>query len=416
MKPMEVLDIPREEFSERRQKLAADLNGATAVIFAGKGGGLHSDFHPDLNFQYLTGIIDEPGAILLLNPADPNPARREILFLEPHLPELERWDGWRGPIDSKLKDQFGFRALMRTSSFPQILLNACKNSLQGMCLHSISHHEQPVGPDLEVFQKLQQRIPGFRIHDGSRLVPLQRSVKSPAELAMIQRSAEITAQGFAAILDVLNPGLNEFDLQEAAEHAYRSNGSRGPFYGTIVGSGFNATILHYRDNCAPIADGDLVVIDSGARYGKGPCGYGSDVTRTYPANGRFSDRQKEVYSVVLESLETTISAVKPGIAYAELDSISRKIISEAGFGDFYPHGVGHPIGLEVHDVQPETLVPEGAIITIEPGIYLPDENMGIRIEDDILVTAEGPVNLTGNIPKTIKDIEEALANRTGTNR
>ena len=412
MNQPDVLEIPQEEFAARRTRLAQSLEGATAVVFAGKGGGLHDEFMPDLNFQYLTGIIDEPGAILLLNPKDPNPARREILFLEPHLPELERWDGWRGPIDASLRKKFGFSALMRTTAFPQLLLNARKTSLKGTCLHPIAHHEQPVGPDLEVFQKLQQRLPGFSIADGSRLVPQQRAIKSAAERAMIERSAAITAQGFAAILDVLEPGVNEFDLQEAAEHAYRSNGSRGPFYGTIVGTGFNATILHYRANSAPVAEGDLVVIDSGARYGKGPCGYGSDVTRTYPANGRFSDRQKEVYSIVLESMETTIAAIKPGIAYSELDAISRKVITDAGFGDFYPHGVGHPIGLEVHDVQPDPLVPEGAIITIEPGIYLPDENMGIRIEDDILVTADGPVNLTGSIPKTIEDIETAMADRT----
>ena len=252
------LTISREEYADRRKQLASNLNGATAVIFAGKGGGLHDDFQPDLNFQYLTGIIDEPGAILLLNPNDPNPSRKEVLFLEPHLPELERWDGWRGPIDAKLREKHGFKALMRTSAFPQMLLNACKSSLKGTCLHPIAHHEQPVGPDLEVFQKLQQRIPGFQIDDGSRLIPSQRAVKSAAEKAMIERSAEITAKGFTAILEKLTPGITEFDIQEAAEHAYRSHGSRGPFYGSIVGSGFNATILHYRSNDAVIADGDLV--------------------------------------------------------------------------------------------------------------------------------------------------------------
>ena len=214
----EILEIPQEEFAARREQLSQSLDGATAVIFAGKGGGLHDDFHPDLNFQYLTGIIDEPGAILLLNPEDPNPARREMLFLEPHLPELERWDGWRGPIDAELRKKMGFKALMRTSAFPQMLLNACKISLQGMCLHPIANHEQPLGPDLEAFQKLQQRLPGFSIKDGSRLVPLQRAVKSAAERAMIERSAEITSKGFAAILDV----LKDWELCERPEGALSS--------------------------------------------------------------------------------------------------------------------------------------------------------------------------------------------------
>ena len=412
MSVQESLEISQEEFSQRRQRLSETLEGATAVIFAGKGGGLHDEFRPNLNFEYLTGITDESGAILLLNPGDQNPARREMLFLEPHLPELEKWDGWRGPIDSKLRSSFGFKSLMRVSAFPGALLQACKRSLHGKCLHPLVNHQSPIGPDLEVFQKLQQRIPGFKVTDGSSLVPQLRSVKSKSELGMIRKSADITAKGFQNILNTLKPGVTEFDVQEAAEHAYRAHGSRGPFYGTIVGSGFNGTILHYRANCDVIEDGAMVVIDSGARFGKGSGGYGSDVTRTYPANGRFTERQKEIYSIVLESMETTIAAVKPGITYAELDSISRKIITDAGYGDYYPHGVGHPIGLEVHDVQPDHHVAAGAIITIEPGIYLPEENFGVRIEDDILATADGPVNLTGVIPKTIEDIESAMANTT----
>jgi Xaa-Pro aminopeptidase len=261
-----------------------------------------------------------------------------------------------------------------------------------------------------VFQKLQQRIPGLVIDDSSLIVPRLRAVKSAPELAMIRRSAEITEEGFSSILSMLKPGVSEFDVQEAAEHGYRSHGSRGPFYGTIVGAGFNGTILHYRANSKIIGENDLVVIDSGARYGGGPCGYGSDVTRTYPASGVFTERQKEIYQIVLDSLETTIAAVKAGVKYSELDAISRKVITDAGYGDHYPHGVGHPIGLEVHDVQPDPFAPEGAVITIEPGIYLPDENFGVRIEDDILVTVDGHVNLTGNIPKTIDEIESSMAN------
>ncbi len=407
---MTTLEIPEAEYARRRASVLTDLAGATGLVFAGSGGGLEEDFRPDLNFQYLTGIIDEPGAILLLDPSAVQSPRQQILFLTPHLPEVERWDGWRGPIDSALKQKCGFKTVMRTSHFAGALLQSCKRSKKAACLHPLSNHVSPVGPDLEVFQKLQQRIPGLVIDDSSLIVPRLRAVKSAPELAMIRRSAEITEEGFSSILSMLKPGVSEFDVQEAAEHGYRSHGSRGPFYGTIVGAGFNGTILHYRANSKIIGENDLVVIDSGARYGGGPCGYGSDVTRTYPASGVFTERQKEIYQIVLDSLETTIAAVKAGVKYSELDAISRKVITDAGYGDHYPHGVGHPIGLEVHDVQPDPFAPEGAVITIEPGIYLPDENFGVRIEDDILVTVDGHVNLTGNIPKTIDEIESSMAN------
>ncbi|PCJ13549.1 MAG: hypothetical protein COB10_05435 [Planctomycetota bacterium] len=400
--------ISADEFAQRRARASADLDGATGVIFAGSGGGLEEEFRPHLHFEYLTGIIDEPGAMLVLDPTATRKTHKEILILSPHLPEVERWDGWRGIIDSSLRSKFGFKTIMRTNHFASTLAQICARSKKAKCLHTLSDHESAVGPDLEVFQKLQQRIPGFEILDGSLIIPRLRAVKSDSELAMIRRSAEITGEGFRAILSILRPGISEFDVQEAAEHGYRSHGSRGPFYGTIVGSGFNATILHYRANDQIIGEKDLVVIDSGARFGPGSGGYGSDVTRTYPASGVFTDRQKEIYQIVLDSMETTIAAVKAGVEYSKLDEISRKVITDAGYGDYYPHGVGHPIGLEVHDVQPDPTAPEGSVITIEPGIYLPDEGFGVRIEDDILVTADGSVNLTGGIPKTIEEIETVM--------
>ncbi|MEE2888908.1 MAG: Xaa-Pro peptidase family protein [Planctomycetota bacterium] len=405
---MNNIAISADEFAQRRANASAELNGAAGVIFAGTGGGLEEDFRPHLHFEYLTGIIDEPGAMLVLDPTATRETHKEILVLSPHLPEVERWDGWRGTIDSSLREKFGFKTILRTNHFPGTLAQICARTKKAICLHPLSNHEHPVGPDLEVFQKLQQRIPGFEIVDGSLIVPRLRAVKSASELAMIKRSAEITEEGFREVLSILKPGISEFDVQEAAEHGYRSHGSRGPFYGTIVGTGFNGTILHYQANDQIIGEQDLVVIDSGARFGEGSGGYGSDVTRTYPASGVFTDRQKEIYQIVLDSMETTIAAIKAGVEYSKLDEISRKVITDAGYGDYYPHGVGHPIGLEVHDVQPDPTAPEGSVITIEPGIYLPDEGFGVRIEDDILVTADGPVNLTGGIPKTVEEIESVM--------
>jgi Xaa-Pro aminopeptidase len=231
-----------------------------------------------------------------------------------------------------------------------------------------------------------------------------RSVKSAAEVAVIQRAVDITATGFAAAMTAVRPGMTEFDLQATLEHAYRTNGSRGPAFGTIAGSGLNSTVLHYKDNAGAIEPGDLICLDSGAAYG----GYGADITRTLPASGTFTPRQADVYAVVLKAMDAAIAAVKPGVTLADVDRAARAVITKAGYGDAFIHGTGHHLGLETHDVTPEGPLRAGAVITIEPGIYLPDEKIGIRIEDDVLVTKTAARNLSARIPKTIAAVEKAM--------
>jgi len=203
----------------------------------------------------------------------------------------------------------------------------------------------------------------------------------------------------------MTPGMNEFEVQEMLEHAYRTNGSRGPAYNTIAGSGFNGTVLHYGANDQTMSDGDLIVIDSGCEF----CGYAADVTRTFPVNGTFTKRQREIYSIVLKALDASIAKVKAGATMAQVDKASRDIITKAGYGDYFIHGIGHHLGLEVHDITPDGPLKTGSVITVEPGIYLPDENLGVRIEDDIVVTRDGSKNLTKSIPRTIAQIEKAMA-------
>jgi Xaa-Pro aminopeptidase len=234
-----------------------------------------------------------------------------------------------------------------------------------------------------------------------------RSVKSLAERDCMKEAVRISALGYDEVLKTMKPGMNEFQIQEALEHAYRANGSRGPAYNTIAGAGFNGTVLHYGANDQVMKDGDLIVIDSGADYR----GYAADVTRTYPVNGRFSKRQKEIYSIVLKALEASIKKVKAGCTFQQIDKASRDIIKKAGYGDYFIHGIGHHLGVEVHDITPEGPLKEGAVITIEPGIYIPEENLGVRIEDDIVVTRTGCINLSKSIPKTVAAIEKAMSGR-----
>ena len=403
---MPVPTIATTEFEKRRESILKSLKDSVGLIFSGDGGhDLRGGWKPDPTFEYLTGITDEAGAALLLDPLNPIASKRATVFLKPLDPEIEKWDGARDFIDSKLVKKLGIKSLARTNRLPMMLAAAAKKSKKLACLHGFANHTQPVSPDLEVFQKVAQRIPGMSIVDRTELPARMRAIKSSAEQACIKEAGRITAFGFDSVLKNMTPGMNEFEVQEMLEHAYRSNGSRGPAYNTIAGSGFNGTVLHYGANDQTMADGDLIVIDSGCEFS----GYASDVTRTFPVNGTFTKRQREIYSIVLKALDASIAKVKAGATMAQIDKASRDIITKAGYGDYFIHGIGHHLGLEVHDITPDGPLKTGSVITVEPGIYLPEENLGVRIEDDIVVTRDGSKNLTRSIPRTISQIEKAMA-------
>ena len=398
--------IPIKEFAQRRSRAIKALKRGVALVYAGeRNSELHGSWRPNPDFEYLTGITDEPGAILMLDASNPIESQKAILFLQPLDREIERWDGKRDEIDSTLRSRLGIPAIHRLYRLGRFLNAAVRNAGTLTCLHSYAEHDQPVSPDLAMFRKVSERIPGVEIVDGTEILPRLRSVKSKAEQACVRKACEISRCGFNDVLRTMRPGMNEFDVQETLEHAYRSNGSRGPAYNTIAGSGFNGTVLHYNANNQPLGKNDLIVIDSGADYR----GYAADVTRTYPVGGRFTKRQREIYSIVLKALEASIKVVRPGCTFQQVDAASRKIINDAGYGDNFIHGIGHHLGIEVHDATPKGPLKAGAIITIEPGIYIPEENLGVRIEDDVIVGPDGPIVLTSRIPKTIAAIEKAMA-------
>jgi len=398
--------IPHSEYASRRAKALTALKGALGVLFAGDYDvESESPFRPHPHFEYLSGVVDEPGAVLLLDPGHPVEARRAMLFLPPLNPEREKWDGYRLEISKALRDRTGIEAVFRTDMLPRLLTAAAVRAKQLACLHPPAAFNQPVSADLELFRKVAERIPGVTIEDRSDVLVKMRAVKSRSETALIQRAIDITAAGFEAMMRTSRPGMNEFDVQETVEHAYRSGGARATAFPTIAGSGVNSTVLHYRANEKELADGDLMCVDSGAMF----AGYAADITRTVPVNGRFTERQRAVYEVVLKAELAGIKATKPGATLPQIDAVARKIITQAGFGDYFIHSIGHHLGLETHDASPEAPLKVGAVVTIEPGIYIPDEAIGIRIEDDILVTKDGPKNLSAKIPKTTGGIEKLMA-------
>tara|TARA_E500000318_G_scaffold14854_6_gene15072 strand:+ start:99168 stop:100385 length:1218 start_codon:yes stop_codon:yes gene_type:complete len=397
--------IKVSEYQARRKKISSVLKDAVGVVFAGAGAPpLRGEWFPDMNFRYLSGIANEPGAVILFDPKNPNPKRRTILFLQPVNPEMDVWDGYRDHISQELRDRYGFDTVMRTNALPRFLSEAARRTKKLACLHPTAAYTQPITPDLDLFQKIAARTPGCSIVDMSDAIINLRLVKSAAEIKQIQNAIRATHNGLNKLMAKLKPGVGERELHNALVGGFAEAGSIRNAFDPIVGSGHNATILHYKENTGVCNDGDLIVVDSGAEIN----GYASDITRTVPVNGKYTKEQAKFYNLVLKSQQAAIRAVKPGATMAQVDEASRKVIRDAGYGDQYLHGVGHHLGLETHDPSPDVKLKAGMVVTIEPGLYLQDKSIGIRIEDDILVTEKGYKNLSSMIPKTVSEVEAAI--------
>jgi Xaa-Pro aminopeptidase len=398
--------IEISEFQSRRERLLKLLDGAVGVVFAGTGSSAVTDsFQPDWNFYYLTGIRDESGAVLLLDPGAEDPKRRAVLFLRPLNPEADEWDGYRDRIGAPLKQGTGFATVLRTTMLPRFLTTTARKRGKVACLHPFAVYDAPVTPDLAAFRKVQERTVGISIQDKTELIPAMRAVKSEAEIAVMRKAVVATNAGFSAAAKAIRPGANERDIQRALEDGFRDAGGRGTGYGSIVGAGLSSTVLHYRANDQPLAEGDLLLIDAAARVG----GYTADVTRTFPISGRFTPEQRGIYDLVLAALKAATNAVRPGAWMHEVEQAARDVIEKAGYGDAFMHGIGHQLGIEVHDANPDGPLKAGMVVTIEPGVYLPGKKIGVRIEDDILVTATGGENLTKAIPREASEVEAMVS-------
>lgn len=392
-------------FAQRRERLMKSLDGAIGLVFAGDGPPpLRGGWRTSDDFYYLTGINQEAGAAVLLDPANPDASRRSILFLRPLNPEADIWDGLRDPISAKLRSEHGFPWVMRTTNLPRMLTAAAKQRKTLACLHQFAVYDAPVSQDLATFRKVSERVPGVSIIDRTQLLPLMRAVKDEMEIGFMDRAAAATAAGFAAATKTIRPGVTERDVQRALENGFASLGGHATAYDSIVGTGRNGAVLHYHDNIAPLEAGQLLVIDAGAEIEH----YACDVTRTYPVSGKFTAEQREIYELVLKAQEASINAARAGAWMYEVDGASRAVFEKAGVIDQYPHGTGHQLGLNVHDATPDGPLMPGMVITIEPGLYDVAKGYGIRIEDDILITAKGNRNLTAAIPKSVKDVEAAM--------
>lgn len=395
---------PVEVYRRRRAALRKDLDSGITVLFAKKGddGGVWG-FRQDDNFYYLTGL-DEPGAILVLVPAGDQKFPGEILFLPPRNLTRERWDGIRmGPDDPGVAAKLGFEVVMSTRAFQSELMKM---------LPAYNSFNTVAASDA-----LKTLAPFAEFRDVQRNIARLRMVKGETEIRLVEKATACSMDAHRAAFEGTRPGMMEYEVAALMQYTFHKAGCTRPAYAPIVGSGFNSTVLHYNSNDRRMEAGDLLVMDVGGEYS----GYTADITRTIPVSGKFTPRQREIYEIVLAAQNAAIAAVKPGMTMGRgegsLDKIARDYINSHGkdlkgerLGKYFIHGLGHHVGLNVHDANdPTRPLAAGMIITIEPGIYIPEENLGVRIEDMILVTETGGKLLSSSLPREPAEIERIMA-------
>ncbi len=408
-----------EQYRTRRADLRKALGGGVTVLFGrteDREEDLRTGFFQESNFYYLTGWR-EPGAILLLAPLPDDPKApgydakakvpREILFLPERNPDQEKWTGRKlGPSDASAKEVTGFEAVMPAEKFEAELAVVLETYARIYTLV-----DQPAAA------RLKQLAPLREVASAALAIAKLRMHKSPEEIALIQHATDVTLEAHRAAWQRVAPGLYEYQIAATMMDVYQDAGCQRSAYAPIVGSGPNSVYLHYSRNNRRMDGGEVLLMDVGAEC----AGYASDITRTIPVNGKFTRRQREIYEIVLGAQKAAIAAVKPGqslsrtvpnslyhIAYDYIDSHGKDLHGDS-LGKYFTHGLGHHVGLDVHDAyDPSAPLEAGMVITIEPGIYIPEENLGVRIEDMVLVTERGAKVLSAALPREPGEIEKLL--------
>jgi len=384
----------------RRRALMRRIGRGAVLIPAGHERNVETDyiqdndFRQDNTFYYFTEL-ETQDAFLLMTARGPD-SIETVLFLAPRVPSQERWTGLRLGPDS---------VAVRLSGIAKVLpIDSLEARLR-------------VAPEPVYTPHVQSGTDVVRHNDLKPIVDSMRVVKDADEVARLRRAVDISVAGHVAAMRAARPGMYEYQLEAVLEEGFRSNGADRVGYPSIVGSGPNSTTLHYDVNRRRTEDGDLVVIDAAAEWGQ----YTADVTRTFPINGKFTPRQKAIYDLVLGAQQAAFDSLRPGVTMRQLDGIARRYMQQhsgtlcgqktCDDREYFNHGLGHPIGMDVHDVGISRPLEPGMVVTLEPGIYLQAEKLGVRIEDDVLVTAKGAEWLSAGAPRTTDAIEKLMSGR-----
>lgn len=422
--------IPKKLFIQNRQQLAKRMKPrSVAIVHANDIMPKNADgtmtFFQNSNLFYLTGA-DQEESIVLIAPDFPDEKMREILFLRETNVEIAIWEGHKLTKEEG-REVSGISNIKWTSEFEQVfytILAECDT----IYLESNEHIRNASEVETRNARFIKECKERFPLYHYERLFPILqdlRCVKSDIEISILQKACDITEKGFRRVLDFVKPGVIEYEIEAEYLHEFIRNGSKGFAYGPIVGGGGSSCVLHYLDNNQSLKDGDVLLMDVGAEYSN----YNADMTRTIPVNGRYSKRQRAIYDAVLRVKNAATDLLKPGNRipeyHAEVGKLMEKELLDLGLIDqtdvknedperpaykkYFMHGTSHHLGIDVHDVASIYKVFEpGMVFTVEPGIYVPEEGIGIRIEDNIVITEDGHINLMKNIPIEAEEIEELM--------
>lgn len=394
----------------RREQLAALLSdGENVVLFARLEVPLEK-FNQDNNFLYFTGL-DYPGLIYVAGRFGGK--FNDMLFIERSIPERIVWEGEKLSA-AEAREKSGIERIHYVDEFYDILSGICPLANKIYSNLGVIALKKPMSYPMFMLEPVRQRYPQIKLEDINPLVSPLRKIKSDWELMQLQKAIDITGKGILDIMETATAGMMEYELEAILFYRMQRSGIKRWGFAPIIASGVNATTLHYERNECQISSGEVVLLDVGASYNN----YSADITRCFPIGTSFTERQKEIYNIVLKVQKFAIDMVKPGLMMSELNKASRDLLAEElmriGLIDkpedvvqYYMHGIGHFLGMDTHDLGGREAVLEvGNVITIEPGVYIMEEKLGIRIEDDVLVTEEGNCVLSQNIPKEIEEIEE----------
>ncbi len=418
-------------FVENRKKFCAQLPPNSIAIFMSNDQMPRSAdgqymFRQDADIFYLTGI-DQEESTLILYPDCPRTEHRELLFLRKTSDEIAVWEGHKHTVE-EAQEVSGIKSVLWQEEFRTIL-----NPLMTYADHvylNLNEHDRLVNEvpykNLRFALDLKEAYPLHHYCRSAQIMRELRSIKSETEIALISKAIEITRMAFSRILKFVKPGVTEYEAEAEITHEFIRNRATGHAYSPIIASGKNSCVLHYINNSEPCSNGDILLLDFGAEYAN----YAADLTRSIPVSGKFSPRQKEIYSAVLRVMKEARSLLRPGLNLHEYntktigklmeheliglgllkaDEVSKQDEDKPLHKKYFMHGTSHYLGLDVHDTgwRFATLKP-GMVFTCEPGIYIPEENIGIRIENNILVTEGDPVDLMSSIPLEIDEIEAAM--------
>lgn len=427
---MKYPEIDPNLFVQNRQRFSKQLKPNSVAVFNS------SDFMPtsadgthpfiqQTDLFYLSGIEQEE-TVLVICADTPEEKQKEILFIKETNEQIATWEGQKHS-KAAAQDISGIKTVHWTSELDGILRPLIVQS-ENIYLNTNEHLRAAVTVETRDMRFIKWCRQVFPLHHYERVAPIMhdlRAVKSPLEIELIKEACAITEKAFRRLLGFIRHGVWEYEVEAEIVHEFMRNRSRGPAFETIVASGTDSCTLHYVKNDKQCKKGDLVLIDFGAEYAN----YAADVTRTVPVNGKFSKRQKEVYNAVLKIQKAATQMLKPGnaleayqkevVKLMEAELIRLGVLKNADvkkqpedsplYKKFFPHGTSHHLGLDVHDYGDKYRKFEpGMVFTCEPGIYIRDESIGIRIENDILITQKGPVDLTETIPREVEEIEDLM--------